>query len=220
MIARFVTVSTLVLGLTSFASAQESAPAPDDAPVPSAVVPSEAIPAPPAAARSAAVIADPKDYRIGPEDVLDFAVWKNPELTRDRVPVRPDGKVSLPLVNDIRAAGLTANELRAELAERLAPFIQNPEVAVIVREVNSVKVSVQGNVRMPGQYLVKSGDQTVLEMLSRAQGLTEFANKGNIVVIRRNGVRQERMKFDYGDATEGKDGANFFVQPGDIIIVN
>jgi len=220
MIARFVTASTLVLGLTSFAYAQESAPAPDSAPVASAAVPREAVVAPPAAARSEAVIVDPKDYRIGPEDVLEFSVWKNPDLSRDRVPVRPDGKVSLPLVNDIRAAGLTANELRAELAERLAPFIQNPEVAVIVRDIHSFKVSVQGNVRMPGQYEVKSSDQTVLDMLARAQGLTEFANKGNIAVVRRNGDRQERTKFNYGDAIDGKEGANFLIQPGDIIIVN
>ena len=215
MIARFVTVSALLVGLASSAFAQEEASAPADAPATTAAAAVTAA----AAAAVEPVVADPKEYRIGPEDVLDFHVWKNAELSRERVPVRPDGKVSLPLVNDIQAAGLTPNQLRAQLAERLSPFIQNPEVSVIVREVHSFKVSVQGNVRMPGQYEVKS-EATVLDMISRAQGLTEFANKGSISVVRRNGTDQHEMKFKYNDAIRGRNGANFFVQPGDIIIVN
>jgi polysaccharide export outer membrane protein len=133
--------------------------------------------------------------------------------------VRPDGKVSLPLVNDIQASGLTANELRTQLAQRLSPFIQNPEVSVIVREVNSFKVSVNGNVNMPGQYGVKS-EATVLDMIARAQGFNTFADKGSIWVVRRNGDRQEQLKFNYDDAIRARDNANFFVKPGDVIIVN
>lgn len=157
------------------------------------------------------------DFRIGAEDLLDVQVWKNcPELCRT-VPVRPDGKVSLPLVNDIQAAGLTTNELRAQVTQRLAEFIPSPEVSVIVREVHSVKVSVLGAVRMPGNYEVKSA-ATVLDMIARAQGLTEFANRDRIVVQRLNGESTIQIPFNYSRVADGK-AENPFVQPGDIIVV-
>ncbi len=124
-------------------------------------------------------------FRIGPEDVLDVQVWKNAELSRI-VPVRPDGMISLPLVNDIQASGLTPTDLRQQITQRLAEFVPSPEVSVIVREVHSVKVAVLGAVRMPGHYEVKS-PATVLDMIARAQGLTEFADRGRIVVLRQNG---------------------------------
>lgn len=229
MIGRFVTLfAFLVLAcappLSSVAFAQEQAPAPTEAPADNAgaatTEASAAAPRAAAAPAAAAIVADPREYRIGPEDVIEISVWKNPDLSRDRVPVRPDGKVSLPLVNDIAAAGLTANQLRAQLTERLAPFFKEPpEVSVIVREVNSFKVAVNGNVNMPGQYPVKS-DATVLDMIARAQGFNAFADKGSIRVIRRKGDRQEQLKFHYSDAINAKPGANFLVQPGDIIIVD
>ena len=134
-------------------------------------------------------------FRIGPEDVLDVQVWKNPELSRV-IPVRPDGMISLPLVNDIRAAGLTPIELRQQVTQRLAEFIPSPEVSVIVREVHSVKVAVLGAVRMPGHYEVNS-TATVLELIARAQGLTEFADRGRIVVLRQNGKATKRIPFNY-----------------------
>jgi polysaccharide export outer membrane protein len=145
-------------------------------------------------------------------------VWKNTELSRV-VPVRPDGKISLPLVNDIVASGLTTNELKAQLTERLAPYIQAPEVSVIVREVHSFKVSVQGSVKMPGQYEVKSR-ATVLDMLARAQGFTDFADKGSVRVLRTVNGKTQVIRIDYGDAIDGKQNANPVVQPGDIIVVN
>ena len=229
MIARFVTFSAAVLLVVgcgargnAVAFAQEQAPAPAEAPVTNASGSSagSSDSTPPAAAPApSAVVVDPRDYRIGPEDVLDIQVWKNVDLSRDRVPVRPDGKVSLPLVNDIEAAGLTAEQLRAELTQRLVKFIQAPEVSVIVREVHSVKVSVQGNVNMAGQYEVRS-EATVLDMISRAQGFNTFADKGSIWVVRRNTGKEQRLEFNYGDAIRGKPGANFFVKPGDVIIVN
>jgi polysaccharide export outer membrane protein len=219
MIARSVVLSVAFLigacgSRAPVVFAQDQAPTPREAPSTNAAGAADA-----AAAAAPAIVTDARDYRIGPEDVLDIAVWKNPDLSRDRVPVRPDGKVSLPLVNDIQASGLTANELRAQLAQRLAPFIQNPEVSVIVREVNSFKVSVNGNVNMPGQYGVKS-EATVLDMIARAQGFNTFADKGSIWVVRRNGTRQEQLKFNYDDAIRARGNANFFVKPGDVIIVN
>jgi len=154
---------------------------------------------------------------IGPEDILDVQVWKNAELSRT-VPVRPDGKVSLPLVNDIQAAGLTPTKLREELTTRLAEYVESPEVSVIVREVHSVKVAVVGGVRMPGRYEVKS-PATVLEMIAQAQGLTEFANRDHIVVIRQTGGgATTRVPFNYRKAAES-DKDNFFVRAGDIIFV-
>ena len=156
-------------------------------------------------------------FRIGPEDVLDVQVWKNAELSRV-VPVRPDGMISLPLVNDIRAAGLTPVELRQQITLKLSEFVPSPEVSVIVREVHSVKVAVLGAVRMPGHYEVNSS-ATVLDLIARAQGLTEFADRGRIVVLRQNGKATTRIPFNYRRIAEGDEQDNFVVQPGDIIVV-
>lgn len=170
-----------------------------------------------AAAAAARMAAATTEYLIGPEDVLDISVWKNPELSR-KVPVRPDGKVSLPLVNDIQAAGLTPSELREQLAKRLAEFVPTPEVAVIVQEVQSLKVAVVGAVKTPGRFMLKS-PATVLECLALAQGLTEFAARDRIVVLRQNGNTTQRIPFNYRKVAEGSDQENFFVKPGDIIVV-
>jgi polysaccharide biosynthesis/export protein len=157
------------------------------------------------------------EYQIGPEDVLDISVWKNPELSR-KVPVRPDGKVSLPLVNDIQAAGLTPSELRQQLQTRLAEFVPTPEVAVIVSEVQSLRVSVVGAVKTPGRFMLKS-PATVLECIALAQGLTEFAARERIVVLRQNGSTTTRIPFNYRKVADGSEQENFFVKPGDIIVV-
>jgi polysaccharide export outer membrane protein len=159
----------------------------------------------------------PAAFRIGPEDVLDVLVWKNAELSRT-VPVRPDGMISLPLVNDLQAAGLTPTDLRRNITLRLAEFIPSPEVSVMVREVHSVKVAVLGAVRMPGLFEVKS-PATVLEMLARAQGLSEFADRGRIVVLRQDGGTTTRIPFNYRQVSEGSDQDNFSVLPGDVIVV-
>ena len=159
-----------------------------------------------------------KEYLIGPEDVLDITVWKNcPDLCRT-VPVRPDGKLSLPLVNDVQAAGMTPMDLRQHLTQQLAEYLPSPEVSVIVREVHNFKVAVVGSVKMPGDYEIKS-QATVLELIARAQGLTEFANRDKIVVLRQNGTKTERIKFNYRKVAEGDDQDNFSVRSGDIIVV-
>ncbi len=184
----------------------------------SAAAPDPTAPPTPAAPAAPAVVEPLGDaFRIGPEDVLDVQVWKNPELSRV-IPVRPDGMISLPLVNDIRAAGLTPIELRQQVTQRLSEFIPSPEVSVIVREVHSVKVAVVGAVRMPGHYEVNS-TATVLELIARAQGLTEFADRGRIVVLRQNGKATKRIPFNYRKVADGSEQDNFVVQPGDIIVV-
>ena len=188
------------------------------APASAAPAPPNASPAaPPSPVPPAPVVESADAFRIGPEDVLDVQVWKNEELSRV-VPVRPDGMISLPLVNDIRAAGLTAVELRQAVTSRLAEYIPSPEVSVMVREVHSVKVAVLGAVRMPGHYEVKSA-ATVLELIARAQGLNEFADRGRIVVLRQNGAETTRIPFNYRKVAEGSEQDNFYVRPGDIIVV-
>jgi polysaccharide export outer membrane protein len=157
------------------------------------------------------------EYQIGPEDVLDISVWKNPELSRT-VPVRPDGKVSLPLLNDFRVAGLTPSDLREQLVSRLSDFVPTPEVSVIVREVHSRKVAVVGAVKTAGRYELKS-PMTVLEAIALAQGFTDFAARDRIVVLRTDGVTTTRVPFNYRKIADGVEQENFVVKPGDIVVV-
>ena len=206
---RALVLTSACLCVTSMAVAQEP-PRSDRSTTSSA-------PAAAASAREARVVADDRDYKIGPEDVLDISVWKNPELSRT-VPVRPDGKISLPLVNDIQAAGLSPSRLREELTRRLSEYVPSPEVAVIVREVHSAKVAVVGAVRTPGRYDVRS-PATVLELIALAQGFTDFAARDRIVVLRRAGRGTTRIPFNYRSIADGSEQDNFFVQPGDIIVV-
>ncbi len=156
-------------------------------------------------------------FEIGPEDILDISVWKNPELSRI-VPVRPDGKVSLPLVNDIQAAGLTPATLRDQVTAKLSEFIPSPEVSVMVREVHSRKVAVVGAVKTPGRFELKS-PMTVLEVIALAQGFTDFAARERIVVLRQNGATTTRLPFNYRKIADSADQDNFFVLPGDIVVV-
>lgn len=233
--------AVVLFTLSASASAQEIAnaantpPAATSAPAVAAAVPETApatpppaaVPAPasreaaPAAARATAIenaiLNSSKDYKIGPEDLLDISVWKNPELSRT-VPVRPDGKVSLPLVNDIQAAGLTPTDLREQLTQKFSEYIPAPEVAVIVREVHSVKVAVVGSVKTPGRYELKS-PATVLELIALAQGLTDFASRDRIVILRQTNGATTRIPFNYRKVAAGDDQANLVVQSGDIIVV-
>ena len=154
-------------------------------------------------------------YRIGPEDVLQVSVWKNEALSRT-VPVRPDGKISLPLVNDVQAAGLTPMELRAALMKMLVEYSPSPEVSVIVAEVHSYKVSVVGAVARPGRYDTRTW-VTVLDALAMAGGFTEFADRSRIVVLRPQGTATQRIPFDFARLDRGQ--ANFYLSPGDILVV-
>jgi polysaccharide export outer membrane protein len=161
-------------------------------------------------------------YVIGPEDLLDIAVWNNAAMSRT-VPVRPDGKISLPLLNDVQAAGLTPMQLRDALGKALAAYIATPEVSVIVREVHSFKVAVIGEVKAPGRYELGSG-ATVLDVLAMAGGLSEYADRGRIVILRRDGAATKRVPFDYGKVMSRSDETNgghdnFLVRPADIILV-
>jgi len=160
----------------------------------------------------------PGEYKVGPDDVLDIAVWNNTAISRT-VPVRPDGKISLPLLNDVQAAGLTAMQLRGVLTKKLAEYVPTPEVSVIVREVRSFKVSVIGEVKTPGRYELKSR-ATVLDVLAQAGPFSDFASRARIFVLRLNGTTMKRIPFNYNKviAADGK-AENFLLQPGDIVVV-
>jgi polysaccharide biosynthesis/export protein len=170
---------------------------------------------------------DPSTYKIGPEDTLAIAVWQNNDLTRT-VPVRPDGKISLPLVNDVQAAGLTPMELRDLLKEKLAEYAPGAEISVIVSEVNSFKVSVMGKVQRPDRYLLK-GPTTVLDVLALAGGFQDFANQERVVVLRPepffvqgkpSGQTFRRFYLNYKKViAAGGETDNFALQPGDIVVV-
>ncbi len=161
---------------------------------------------------------DHGEYRIGPEDVLYISVWKNESVSRT-MPVRPDGKISLPLLNDVQAAGLTPTQLRNVLAKKLREYIPDPEVAVTVQEVRSAKVSVLGEVKTPGRYELKSAT-TVLDILAQAGGLSEFAARSRIVILRPDGNAMKRILFNYNKVVAADaEQENFYLEPGDIVLV-
>ena len=156
------------------------------------------------------------EFRIGPEDVINVLVWKNDALSRV-VPVRPDGMISLPLVDDVQAAGLTTNELRNILVKKLTDFIPSPQVSVIVTDVKSFKVSVIGEVIRPARYDLKSWT-TVLDVLALAGGFNQFAARSKIVVLRHDGKTMKRIAFNYNRVANGEDD-NFYLLPNDIVLV-
>lgn len=159
----------------------------------------------------------PTAYRIGPEDVIEVVVWNSDAVNRT-VPVRPDGMISLPLVNDVRAAGLTALELRNALSTAFQKFIPSPEVYVIVREINSPKVLVVGEVVHPGRFVVR-GPTTVFDIIALAGGLTEFASGSDATLVRAVGGETERFTFDARTDEDMDMHSAIQVQPGDTIVV-
>lgn len=157
-------------------------------------------------------------YKIGPQDVLKIDVWKEDQLTRT-VPVRPDGKITLPLVNDIQAVGLTPMELAGVITEELKKFITSPQVSVSVTEINSRRIFVTGEVMKAGGYTLLP-NMTVLQALSSSGGFTQFARIKNIYVLRTENGKQTKVPFNYKQAVSGKNPEeNIELQPGDVIVV-
>jgi len=157
------------------------------------------------------------DYRIGIEDVLRVTVWGEPNLDT-RVRVRPDGKISLPLTNEIVVEGLTPEEIRREVATRLAKLIRDPTVSVIVEEINSFRVYVLGEVAHQGA-MTFSRPIRLLQALASAGGLTPYSKK-EIVLLRDVGGTEQRLRIDYARLLAGHPGtANLYLRPGDTILV-
>jgi polysaccharide biosynthesis/export protein len=190
----------------SLALAQSDAPAP----------PSGNSAADKAANASPGIQAGP-EYVIGPEDVLHIAVWKEAELTAT-LPVRPDGKISLPLLNDVPAAGLTAIQLGQSITEKLKKYIADPRVTVVVNQINSKRIYMVGEVAHTGPMPMLP-NMTALQALSSA-GLTQFANTKRIYVLRMENGRQQKMPVNYRKLVKGEQmEQNYILQPGDTIVV-
>ena len=157
-------------------------------------------------------------YVIGPEDVLYINVWREDTLTRS-ILVRADGKISMPLIDDVQAAGLTPLQLKQNITDKLKQFIDNPNVSVVVTEANSFKVFVTGEVRTPGVYRLKS-ETTLLQIIPMAGGFTEWANQKKITVIRKEGGKEKRITANYKKILEGDDPtSNVVLKPGDTVVV-
>mgnify|MGYP005831943889 CR=1 FL=1 len=162
--------------------------------------------------------APPETYVIGPEDVLEISVWQNQDLSRT-VTVRPDGRISLPLVNDIQAAGLTPEELKNQIAARLKPYVELPNVAVIVQQINSWRIYLQGEVRSPGVYPLRSQTR-ISQAIAMAGGFTEFAKKGKIRVVRKTRGATEFIDVNYNNILSSKSVQDdIYLKPGDTIII-
>ncbi len=158
------------------------------------------------------------DYVIGPEDVLDVSVWEEPRFSRT-VPVRPDGKISLPLLNDIQAAGLTPMRLAASITEMLRKYVAQPQVTVTVITINSRRVYVLGEVAHPGPMPLLPS-MTVLQAIANAGGFTQFANEKTIYVLRDENGKQNRYPFNYKEAIRGGPlKQNIVLKAGDTIVV-
>jgi len=158
------------------------------------------------------------EYVIGPQDVVRIDVWKEPEVSRT-IPVRPDGKVSLPLLNDIQASGLTALQLGKAIREGLTKYMTNPEVTVTVAEINSRRIYITGEVARAGAFPLLP-NMTVLQALSSAGGFTLFAKRTSIYVLRNEGGKQVKHPFNYKEVVKGKNqDENILLQPGDVIVV-
>ncbi len=158
------------------------------------------------------------DYIIGPDDVLSIVFWRDKDISSE-VAVRPDGRISLPLLNDVQAGGLTPLQLRDRLTKAAEEFVEDPNVTVVVRQINSRKVFVTGEVAKPGPYSLTT-PTTVLQMLAMAGGLREYADAKHIVIMRTENGRPTSYAFNYKDVAKRKNlRQNIELKPGDTIIV-
>lgn len=174
----------------------------------------------PATSDPATPVAVPADYRIGVSDVVAVSVWKDADLTRS-VPVRPDGKISLPLIGDLEAAGKTTGELHDLVVSRLKPYVPDPDVTVIVEQINSQKYFVLGQVIHPGSYSLTT-PTTVVEALAAAGGFVDWAQTNKVMVVRHMPNNQtERIRFNYKDwlKKKGQKESAVQLQNGDVIVV-
>jgi len=192
--AMWIILALALASLSAFAAGQDSNQAKDPAPA------SQAGPT----------------YVIGPEDTLYISVWKEPDLT-ETLPVRADGKISMPLLNDVQAAGLTPMQLGAALTDRLKKYVSDPHVTIVVTQMNSQRVYVTGEVLHPGAMNL-TPNMTVLQALSAA-GFTQFANTKGIYVLRNERGSETKLPVNYKKLIKGEGGQNVALKPGDTIVV-
>jgi len=157
-------------------------------------------------------------FVIGNDDVLAINVWKEPDISRS-IPVRSDGKISLPLVGEVQAAGLTPLKLEKDIADKLKNYISEPEVTVMVQQINSQKFNILGQVARPGSY-VMANSPTVLDAIALAGGFRDFAKQKSIYILRQGASGESHLRFNYKDVSQGKNmSQNVKLQPGDTVIV-
>ena len=172
---------------------------------------------PPAAQQSS--VPTPPDYVIGPDDQLSIVFWIEPKMSAESVVVRSDGKISLPLINDVQAAGLTPDQLRERLMQAASKYIEDTTVTVIVRQINSRKVYITGEVTKGGAFPL-TGSLTVMQVIALAGGVLEYAKVNEITVLREEEGRTRAHRFSYEDVSRGqKLEQNFELRPGDTIVV-
>jgi polysaccharide export outer membrane protein len=157
------------------------------------------------------------DYRLGPEDVIDVFVWKEPDLSTTVV-VRPDGKISLPLANEIEASGKTAVELQLEIVERLRKYVIQPVVNVMVKQINSMKISVLGEVRKPDVYRIKNR-VTVLDAIAMAGGFTDLARPTKVIILRNTATGPQRIRINIKQVVADDNHAAIYLHPLDTVYV-
>jgi polysaccharide biosynthesis/export protein len=217
MTARFRSknIADLVLALAVAAgcSASLAAQQPPASAPPAGAAGVVAAPAPVAGA-----VQVPSDYVIGPEDVLGVVYWRDKDMTGD-VAVRSDGKISLPLLNDVQAAGLTPAQLRDKLVDASKQYFEDPSITVVVKQMNSRKVFITGEVGKPGPYPL-AGPTTVLQLISIAGGLRDYADSKKILIVRNENGKQTSFLFNYKDVVSRKNlRQNIELKPGDTVIV-
>jgi polysaccharide export outer membrane protein len=155
---------------------------------------------------------------LGPEDTIEISVWKEPELTKQLV-VRPDGKITYPLIGEVQAAGLTVKELQKEISKRLEKFVTDANVTVILLKALFYKIYVTGKVNKPGDFIV-GRPTTVMQAIAMAGGLTPFASPGSIAVLRHVAGKEEVYPFNYKEVSRGQSlGQNRILEPGDVVVV-
>jgi polysaccharide biosynthesis/export protein len=171
-----------------------------------------------AAQATAMATPDQDKYLLGPEDALEISVWKEPDLTKQLV-VRPDGKITYPLIGEVQAAGETVKQLQAEISKRLEKFVTDAHVTVILLKAQNYKIYVTGKVNRPGAFLTGK-PVNVLQAISMAGGLTPFASPGSIMVLRSMGGKEEAYPFNYKEVAKGQFlEQNRTLLPGDVVVV-
>ena len=170
------------------------------------------------ASNTAAGMNLPPDYVIGPDDVLGIVYWKDKDMTTD-AHVRPDGRIALPLLNDVLAAGLTPDQLREKLTEESRKYMEDPSITVLVREINSRKAFITGEVYKPGPYPLVT-PTSVVQLIALAGGLKEYANGKSIIIMRTENGKPISLKFNYKEVIAGKNlKQNIDLKPGDTVVV-
>ena len=202
--AAVAAAAILGIGRTGFAQAPAGRPSTTTAPAAPVVLPQVEL---------------PPGYVIGAEDVLAIVFWREKDLSVDGATVRPDGKITLPLINDLQAAGLTPDQLRERIQSAASKFVADPSVTVAVQTIKSRKVFITGQIAKPGQYPL-TAPTTVMQLIAMAGGLHEFADSKKILIMRTEGGKQTSKRFNYEDVREGKNlNQNIELQPGDTIVV-